>query len=122
MTVEGLLRAARSLKSFVYHPSSDFEKDGKKGPNVGDREIGSVLSKYTANSLKEVKTLFVESWWSLSIFQRLEHLCVPLDTYQADENESLRAFQFIGSVTGFLNRYPRTTYSHLFPCFKALES
>lgn len=79
-TLEGLLQAARSLKCFVYHSSSEFEKDGKNSSNVGGREISAVLSKYTANSLEKLRTDLVLSVESLSLFQRLKHLWVPLDT------------------------------------------
>ncbi|CAF9940654.1 hypothetical protein IMSHALPRED_002115 [Imshaugia aleurites] len=80
-TLEGLLQAAESLKCFVYHNSSEFEENRRVPPNVGSREICSLLSKYTANSLEKFRMGdLASSVESLSIFQRLTHLCVQLHT------------------------------------------
>ena len=79
-TLEGLLQAAGSLKCFVYHNSSDFEENARVPPNVGGRDICSLLSRYTASSLGKLKINLFLSVESLSMFRRLTHLCVPLDT------------------------------------------
>lgn len=79
-TLEGLFQVARSLKCFVYHPSSEFEKNRWVPSNVEGREICSVLSKYIVNSLEKLQTDLVLSVESLSIFKRLRYLCVSLDT------------------------------------------
>ncbi len=79
-TLEGLIQAARSFKCFVYHDSSEFEKDKKDPSNVGGREMCSVLAKYSVNSLEKLRTDLVLSVESLSVFQRLTHLYAPLNT------------------------------------------
>ncbi len=78
--LEGLLQAAKSLKSFVYHDSFEFEKDRTSDHSVGGREICSMLAKYSVNSLEKLRTDLVLSVESLSVFQRLTHLYAPLYT------------------------------------------
>lgn len=66
-TLEGLLQAARSLKCFVYHPSSEFDKVRKNSWDVEGRGLCSTLSKYTANSLEKLRTDLVLSIECLSM-------------------------------------------------------
>ena len=69
-TLKGLLQAARSLKCFTYHSSSNYEKDKGAESDVEGHALCSVLSDLTDRSLVKLKTDLGMSVESLSKLQR----------------------------------------------------